>query len=113
MPKYAELLLTDGRVEKVYPKNGRTFAFDELYPLLGCEMIQVFHILPDENGSRVMLMDEDGRMNHQVENAQATEIFIGASLLTGYPIVGNVLICGMLGQHYVPHLEDKPAGAKE
>lgn len=106
MPKYAYLILTDGRIEKVYPKNGRTFTFEELYPLLGCEMIQVFHILPDENGSRVMLMDEDGRMNHQAENVLATEIFTETSYLTGYSIVGNVLICGQRGMHYVPHLED-------
>lgn len=69
------------------PKSG--FSLDELYRLIDCETIEVVTL----KDGRVMVMDEDGRAKRLPVNVPATKLYMEAGGLTGWAVVGNVVIC--------------------
>jgi hypothetical protein len=79
------------RVREVMPANGTDFQLDEMYRLLGCEMIQ---IVPLRDG-RLLVMDEEGKCHDQPKpfNALATGVAIG-SLMEDDWVSGPALLCG-------------------
>lgn len=58
----------DGTVTEAIPANGKEFMFDELYPLVGCEEIQIVGI----SDLRIMVLDYNGTMNKKPINIVAT-----------------------------------------
>lgn len=69
----ATLLRADGTKEDIQPTNGIDFKSEELYKLLGCDMIE-----PIDAGDPVMLMigDEEARLKDGcVINREATRIY--------------------------------------
>lgn len=84
-PKAPDTLLrTDGSSTNVNPKNGKFYTLEELYTLLGCEMVEVVYV---PNSHDILICDEEGGL---VENCLLNK---QASLLAGQPIVGDVLRC--------------------
>jgi hypothetical protein len=78
------LLRTDGTTSAVRPTNGKDYGLEELYTLLGCEIVEVIRTaIPGV----VLICDEEGLYkNPPLLNAQA-------SILAGQQIVGNALAC--------------------
>lgn len=85
--KTARLIRADGTESPIAPANGATFTFKELYPVLGCDCIEMIHL---SNGD-LMLMDESGKYAEKAQNDIATLIAdnIGGSDC----IVGDVVVC--------------------
>jgi len=80
----ATLYTTDGKQHEVKPRNGTDFQLDELYKLIGCEVIEVVAV----EGDRLLIIDEEGKLKARPMNTQAT---ILADLCGDY-IVGNALL---------------------
>lgn len=76
----AELIKTDGTRKAIAPK-GSSFELQELYALIGCDLIQVVNA-----GERILIVDEEGMLTGRPINATA-------SLLAQQPIVGDVVLC--------------------
>jgi hypothetical protein len=69
----ATLLRADGTKEDIQPANGTDFTFDELYPVLGCDDIEVINT---GDPAMIMLGDEEARFkNDFLINREATRIF--------------------------------------
>jgi hypothetical protein len=78
------LLRTDGTSTEVQPKNGTNYSLEELYELLGCEMIEVVYT---QDNNTILICDEEGTFVASPQRNHA------ASRLAGCHIVGNVLAC--------------------
>jgi hypothetical protein len=78
------LLRTDGTSTEVQPKNGTNYSLEELYKMLGCEMVEVVYT---QDNDTILICDEEGTF---VENPRRN---VQASNLAGCQIVGNVLVC--------------------
>lgn len=82
----AVLIKTDGSKTDITPKNGSDFSLEELYELIGCEMVEVVYL----TDSGIMIIDEEGKQKKPiVMNRIATDI----ANLPGDIIVGNVVVC--------------------
>jgi hypothetical protein len=83
----AWLIQEDGTVREVAPQNGTDFQLEEMYKLLGVEMIQ---IVPGRSGWQ-MVIDEEGKINGlRQPNKMATAIYpYGAQ----DPVWGPALVC--------------------
>lgn len=87
----AQYIKTDGTIETVVPANGKEFDWQtELYPRIGGYV----EILEYRDGTKAMVLDEEGKLKGYDLNLVATQIakentYIGCN---DY-IVGNVLIC--------------------
>lgn len=82
----AELLKTDGTRTTITPKNGTDFTFEECYPLLGCDTIQIV----ETNDGRILLIDEEGKLKMNLLNAAATALYQYGHL---DPIIGHAIVC--------------------
>lgn len=86
----ATLYLVDGTTKEVEPKNKKKgFELNELYKMLGCELIEI--VYPRVNNGTIIVCDEEGtyKDNPQI-NEKATKLFGWGD---SYPIVGNALVC--------------------
>ena len=83
----AILIKPDGTETKIAPKNGKDFQLEELYKLIGCELIEVvYHI---KGKGLIMIVDEEGKLKPNSQpNLQATKY-----LEFSDTIVGNAVIC--------------------
>jgi len=86
----ATLLKVDGTKETVTPANPETgFGLQELYKLLGVEMIEVIHT---DDG--ILVFDEEGKFRQpNALNEAATALLHKAGGMPFDYMVGNVLIC--------------------
>lgn len=87
----ATLMKIDGTTQEVHPKDAkRGFTLQELYTLIGgnCRLIEAPGPFAD---GRMMVMDEEGKLNGQQLNVEASEKFykeLGRKDL----IMGNVVM---------------------
>ena len=88
MKPRAYLLKTDGTETAIEPRNGTDFTFEELYPIMECDMIEIIR-LPD---GRIMLLDEEGNWSDKPTNERATVLAYNA-LTMGRGIVGHTVVC--------------------
>jgi hypothetical protein len=87
----AEVIKVDGTRVAVTPKNGTDFTFQEVYPLIGTDIIEV----AEATDGRIILLDEEGKLKGKPINKAATELYKYA-MVDGRPwdvIVGDVLVC--------------------
>lgn len=87
MATFIEWTGKETEVRPAIPERG--FALEELYKLIGCELVEIVSL---EDG-RLMVMDEEGKLKlpRLPVNVRATKLF-QAGRPTGLAIVGNVLI---------------------
>lgn len=89
------VMYPDGTRADLKPVNGTDFTFEELYPVLGCDTIELLYL----SDGTLMLFDEEGRLTGKPVNQQAT-VLITADLekrgrfLLGGNLLGPVLHCG-------------------
>lgn len=87
----ATLMKIDGTTQKVFPKDKkRGFTLKELYKLVGgnCRLIEA---LGPFNDGRFMVMDEEGKLNGQELNVEASEKFYKELGRKDF-IMGNVIM---------------------
>lgn len=85
----AHLYRTNGAVEDIAPRNGRTFELDELYEMLSCELIEVVRL-----GKQIMVIDEEGKFTSKPVNGSATRIArANYAIRCDDCIVGDALVC--------------------
>jgi hypothetical protein len=82
----AEIIRVDGSREPVTPTNGTDFKFEQVYPLIGTDIIQIVAC----RDGRIMLCDEEGKLKDKPVNFAATQLYVHG---THDPIVGDVLVC--------------------
>ena len=88
----ATLITTDGTTRDVKPDNGTDFSLDELYALIGCQMVEVVY-LPD---GRTLWFDEEGKIGAggaKPYNEGATPFARLAGIADEDYIVGTALLC--------------------
>lgn len=70
----ATLIKTDGTRSEVSPKNKKKgFTCQELYALIGCDLIE--HVGPNAKGES-LIVDEEGKLKDKLEvNVEATQWF--------------------------------------
>lgn len=88
----ATLMKIDGKTEEVFPKDKkRGFTLEELYALVGgnCRLIEAHGPFKD---GRFMIMDEEGKLNGQELNIEASEKFCRELGCSGEIIMGNVIM---------------------
>lgn len=87
----ATLLKADGSSTEVSPKNGKDFSLEELYSLIGCELVELVQ-LPK---GRTMWLDEEGKLKHppKPRNSEATVLLHMAGGSPMDYIAGDALIC--------------------
>lgn len=79
------IIMADGLLKKVDPANGTDFSLNELNEIVD-GYIEVLHI-----GDKLLVCNEEGKLNNLSYNAKATRL-INAAGIKDY-IVGNVLFC--------------------
>ena len=85
----ATLYLTSGKIEKVEPKDGKSFHLEELYSMIDCSTIEILHL----NG-KFLIFDEEGKLkNNAVPNVGATALTHDCGLMPDDYIVGSALLC--------------------
>jgi hypothetical protein len=91
----AKIYKTDGTIEDIAPKNGKSFELDELYEAIGCDLVEVIAAGP----GTIAICDEEGRLKDEPQrNDAATQIVtegltkLGRFLYGDY-LVGNVIVC--------------------
>lgn len=87
--KPAKLICVDGTQRQVKPLNGAYFTFEELYPLIEADMIQMLPL----GGGMMMLMDEDGKVRAQPKPRNDLATVIADRIRADDYIVGNVVVC--------------------
>ena len=88
----ATLMKLDGTTQEIKPADPkRGFTLEELYALIGCEMVELVYLDDD----RLMLLDEEGKLQDGWQgrvNRPATDLFLKGR--AGFDvIVGNVVVC--------------------
>jgi hypothetical protein len=83
----ATLIKADGTSTKVTPENGESFSLAELQSFVG----GYIKIISLPNGNLMILSDE-GKLIGLPINATASDEAVGAGLMPGYTIVGDVLV---------------------
>jgi hypothetical protein len=74
----------------ITPRDGKAFTFAELYPVLGCEDIEVVYF----QDGRCLLIDEIGKIKGKPMNDQATfEAIAAGILMEGDYISGPAVLC--------------------
>lgn len=82
-------ITTDGEVNEISPKNGRTFDIEEMYEYCNCDIVE-FVYLPD---NKIMVCDEEGLLKDDwKENTLASAIFHSVGGSYDHPIAGNVMV---------------------
>lgn len=84
----ATIIKTSGEVINIEPKNGKYFSLSELQTIVSgyIEIVNLYD-------GRLMVVNEEGKLNNLCINHQATGIFNAAFPNTIDVIVGDVLIC--------------------
>lgn len=79
----------DGAEAVVFPK-GKHFTLDEMYSIIGCDMVQMV-VLDD---GRLMWCDEEAKLKRELPavNHVATWLYWKAGGIPGSPVLGTVLI---------------------
>ncbi len=88
----AKFFTADSSAESrpISPANGEKFTFEELYPILGCDTIEVVDL---EDG-RCLLIDENGKLTGKPLNDQATfEAVAAGALMESDFIAGHAVLC--------------------
>lgn len=85
--KSAKIIYTDKEAEDYTPKNGKTFEFDELQGVVGGHFEIVWL-----NDGRMIIVDEEGKLNNKEVNIPATNILRRDHFTTDY-IVGTAIVC--------------------
>jgi hypothetical protein len=88
MKMNATLLKTDGSSTPVKPENGTDFKLEELYKLIGTDMVEV---VPLANG-RILVIDEEGKLKGKGVNAEADRLFQVKRMQWGDYIVGDAVL---------------------
>ena len=83
----ALLIKTTGESSFVTPQNGKDFTLEELYQLLGCDMVEV--VYPVYDSDCIFIIDEEGKLTGKDINYAAT-IMWGAQRDV---LVGDVIYC--------------------
>lgn len=83
----ALLIKTTGESSFITPKNGKDFTLEELYALIGCELIEV--VYPIEDNGNIFIIDEEGKLAGKIPNAAATLLWG----VTGDYLAGDVIYC--------------------
>lgn len=83
----ALLIKTTGESSFVTPKNGTDFTLEELYQLLGCDMVEV--VYPAYESDCIFIIDEEGKLTGKDINYPATMMW-GAQRDA---LVGDVIFC--------------------
>lgn len=89
----ATLYETNGTTREVTPANGVKFTLEEMYALLGCEIVEWIPLAKNQ----VAVIDESGLLHRRAINHKATEILLPiferrGILHSASGIVGPVLI---------------------
>lgn len=79
-----ELIKANGEVTEITPKNNKTFELEELQKYVG-GYIEIVNT----NDGRIMVIDEEGKLNNKDENSKATYLFENPFDI----IVGDVVVC--------------------
>lgn len=83
----AQLLRADGTTQEIKPTKGKMFTLEELQTFVG-GYIEAVHL-----GKKIMMVNEEGKLQHLPPNKQATNIANQCSAIwEGDYIVGNVVI---------------------
>ena len=87
----ATLITTHDALHEVTPDNGTDFTLEELYALIGCEMVEALY-LPD---GRTMWIDEEGKLSSppRPKNYHATRLARLAGIADDDYIAGTALVC--------------------
>ncbi len=83
----ATIYFTDGTTKQVEPKNKKGFSLAEMQAIVG-GLIELLHL----SNSKIMVINEEGKINGLPINANATDLVFGCR----HPfdiVVGNVLVC--------------------
>lgn len=92
--KEARHITADGVIKTAFPKNGKTFSYEELKGFVGYPV----EIVPLPSGN-VIVVNEEGKLTGLKENKIATEVWREEYPIDVYPhnndelIVGDALIC--------------------
>jgi hypothetical protein len=86
----ARLFHPDGSVAEVTPANGTAFTLEELYAILGCDIVEMRSL----SSGRVMVFDEEGKLRRPLppRNLNATLHIFDRIRRDDY-VVGPALIC--------------------
>lgn len=101
----ATLYRADGTKENIQPANGTDFKIEEIYNLLGCDMVELINIA---DPAMIMIGDEEARCkNDYLINREATRIFRESNGIPNTPdgaqqhfsevmaeMGNNVIFCG-------------------
>lgn len=85
--KSAKIIYTDKESEDYIPKNGNTFELTEMQEIVG-GYIEIIRL----NDGRIMIVDEEGKLNNKEVNIPATNILRRDHYTTDY-IVGTAIVC--------------------
>lgn len=85
--KSAKIIYTDKEAEDYTPKNGKTFELDEMQGIVG-GYIEIINL----KDGRMMIVDEEGKLNNKAVNIPATNILRRDHYTTDY-IVGTAIVC--------------------
>ena len=85
--KSAKIIYTDKETEDYTPKNGKTFELDEMQGIVG-GYIEIINL----KDGRMMIVDEEGKLNNKAVNILATNILRRDHCTTDY-IVGTAIVC--------------------
>ena len=85
--KSAKIIYTDKEAEDYTPKNGKTFELDEMQGIVG-GYIEIINL----KDGRMMIVDEEGKLNNKAVNIPATNILRHDRYTTDY-IVGTAIVC--------------------
>lgn len=76
MKNKAVIIAVDGSEEVVSPRNGRTFELDEMQAIVG----GLIEIVSCKDDSKLMVINEEGKLNGLPLNEKATELYVHGSL---------------------------------
>lgn len=84
----AEIIKTNGEIQKVQPKNGTDFQLDELQAIVG-GLIQIVRLDDEE----IMVVNEEGKFLCEWNGAATTLAKMCRAIPANDYISGNVLVC--------------------
>jgi hypothetical protein len=85
----ATLMLENGGIISIQPKNGKDFKLEELYHYIQTDIIEVVRSYNPRNKREIMIIDETGKLKHKPLNQLATIWYANEHDV----IVGRAIIC--------------------
>jgi len=86
----AQVIKPDGTTEEVAPRNGKSFTLEELYKIIGTDIVERLRVKVNKK-EKWMVIDEEGKCKNSPFNEKATDIYKSPVDF----IVGTVVICGL------------------